>query len=276
MDTWLDKLFHLIEERYGQDLSVYDESFVLKSIRKRMDSQGVHSFEEYVEKIEKNEREAESLLDSLNNTYTEFFRDPITLALLEKHILPDIIYKKKQKSQMRIWVAGCSTGQEAYTIAMEISNAIKKSGKEIGCTFFATDKSLTALKQAEDAIYTYEQVQGIKLKYITEYFDTVNEEYKINDTLKKCIRFSYYDMLESSTLNPPDCVYGDFDIISCCNMLIYYNSCQRSKIVSKILNSMSDESILITSEAERMIFENKGELTSVAVSSSVFYKNRGG
>ena len=275
MDILLGKLFHLIEEKYGQDLSVYDESFVLKSVRKRMDSQDVHSFEEYVGKIEKNGHEAESLLDSLNNTYTEFFRDPITLTLLEKQILPDIIYKKKQKSQMRIWVAGCSTGQEAYTIAMEVSDAIKKSGKEIRCTFFATDKSLTALKQAEDAIYTYEQVQEVKLKYITEYFDIVNEGYQINDNLKKCIRFSYYDMLESSTLNPPDCVYGDFDIISCCNMLIYYNSSQRNKIVSKILNSMSNESILITSEAERMIFENKGELTSVAVSSSAFYKGRG-
>jgi chemotaxis methyl-accepting protein methylase len=239
-----------------------------------MDLQDVHSFEEYLGKIEQNEHEVESLLDSLNNTYTEFFREPITSTLLQKQILPDIIFKKKQKSQMRIWVAGCSTGQEAYTIAIEISEAIKKSGKEIRCTFFATDKSLKALKQAEDAIYTYEQVQEVKFKYINEYFDPVSEGYKINDNLRECIRFSYYDMLESGTLNPPDCVYGDFDIISCCNMLIYYNSCQRNKIVGKILNSMSNESVLITSESERMIFENKDELKSVTVSSSVFFKSR--
>ena len=275
MDILLEKLFHIIGEKYGSDLAVYDISFVMDIVKKRMDSQGLHSFEEYVDNIEQSGREMESLLDSLNNTYTEFFRDPITLTLLSKRILPDIIYKKKQKSQMRIWVAGCSTGQEAYTIAMEVSDAIKKSGKEIRCAFFATDKSLDALEQAERAIYTYEQVQEIKLKYITEYFDPVNEGYKVKDSLRKCISFSYYDMLESATVNPPESVYGDFDIISCCNMLIYYSGCQRSKIINKILNSMSKQSVLVTSEAERMIFENEDGLKSVPVSSCAFYKSRG-
>ena len=269
----LGKLIQMVNEQYGADLSIYDESFLLKIVQDRMDTLKIPSMQNYLDSLACVKHEIQALLNCLNNTYTDFFRDPITFALLRKYILPDIISRKKEKAQMRIWVAGCSTGQEAFSIAMEVNEAIEKSNKEIYCTFFATDKSRKALQVAEQAFYSTMQLREVKLKYLDKYFKPIKDGYQIGDEIKECVRFTYYDMLESETLNPPDSVYGDFDLISCCNMLMYYNSSNRGKIIAKIVSSLSSDGVFITSEAERMIFDNKQEFAPLSFSSPTFYKN---
>jgi chemotaxis methyl-accepting protein methylase len=269
----LGKLILTLNEQYGADLSVYDESFLLKIVQGRMESLKILSMQDYLDNIACKKNEIQSLLNCLNNTYTDFFRDPITFALLRKHILPNIISRKKEKAQMRIWVAGCSTGQEAFSIAMEVNEAIEQSRKEIYCTFIATDKSRNALQYAKKAFYSTIQLREVKLKYLDKYFKPIKDGYQIQDGMKECVRFSYYDMLESETLNPPDSVYGDFDLISCCNMLMYYNSSNRGKIIAKIVSSLSVDGVFITSEAERMIFDNMQELVPLSFASPTFNKN---
>lgn len=274
MNEELSKIITVMKQRYGKDISIYDQPFLLKSLERRWIATGVNNDAEYCRCLEKNNMEADAFYSSLHITFSHFFRDSLTFALLERSIFPSLVYHKPEGSEIRIWSAGCSSGQEAYSIAMLLFDLAEASGKELRFRILATDISEEALAAGGTGVYDQSMVQDVKMKHLNKYFAKQGKTYTIVPRLRQYINFSAYDLLDLSTANPPESIYGDFDIVMCSNLLIYYKSDLQRVIIKKLQQAMSANGYLVTGEAEKKLVENVTTLQMIATPSAVFKNNK--
>ena len=164
----------------------------------------------------------------------------------------------------------CRCGQEVYSAAIYLDEAIKDDKRNIRYRIFATDIDDLSLKKARAGVYDKKDVQNIQLKYLSDYFEQDREAYIINSELKKHIDFSYYHMLSRASMNPPESIYGDFDIVFCCNLLLYYTPENRLFIIDKLVRSLSPKGFLIFGRAEKGIAEKVLEMHSLSISLPIF------
>lgn len=271
----LNQVIQVMSKTYGRDISMYDECFVEKSIKKRWIAVGVKTYSGYFEYLLQNSVEGEALFSSLNNTYSEFFRNPLVFALMEQLIIPKIIEEKSGK-EIRVWSAGCASGQEAYSIAMLLDNHGASVKEKIHFRVFATDISQEVLAAAREGVYNFGTVQNVKLKYLDKYFIKKGETYRISSRLKECVSFSIYDLLDKRSANPWESIYGDFDLVFCSNLLFYYRPEFRQFIMEKVTRSTALNGYLVTGEAERAFVEKIAGLIGLAPPASVFQRKRHG
>jgi chemotaxis methyl-accepting protein methylase len=267
MTKELEEVFRMISRTLERDVSLYEESFLMKSLEKRMEKTATKTPGSYLGYLSENREEAETFFRSLNITYSEFFRSPLTFALLEQIILPRLIEEKAKsnRSEIRIWSAGCAAGQESYSIAMLLDEIAAKRDIEIPFRIFATDTSEPDLASARIGVYDYGTLQNVRLKHLRTYFTTQGEAYVIDAGLRDRIEFSYYDLLDDESACPPTSIFGDFDLVMCCNLLFYYRQDIRRFILSKVGRCLSQEGYLVTGEVERVIVERTEGFHTVAV-----------
>lgn len=274
MNKELKEIIIVMDQVYGRDISIYDESFLEKSLERRRVASEISKTTEYRSYLEKNSIEAEAFYSSLSITYSQFFRNPYSFALLEQLIIPELISRKPNGSEIRVWSAGCSSGQEAYSIAMLLADYVSTQEKANRFRIFATDTSQTELALARDGVYDQYAVQNVKIYQLNKYFIKTGETYTVVSQLRQSINFSNYDLLDRHSANPPESIYGDFDIVFCSNLLFYYTPTIQQYIIQKIQKSMSDKGYLVTGEAERTLVEKATELQMVAIPTSIFQMNK--
>lgn len=270
----LNLVIQLMSQTYGRDISMYDESFLEKSIEKRWSAVGVKTYSAYLEYLSQNSIEGEALYSSLNNTFSEFFRNPLVFALMEQLIIPKIIEEKSEGKEIRVWSAGCSAGQEAYSLAILLDHQGVSVKKNIRFRVFATDISQGALAAAQKGVYEAGTVQNVRLKHLEEYFTKHGQSYRISSRLKEYVSFSIYDLLDKKSANPWESIYGDFDLVFCSNLLFYYRPEFRKFILEKVIRSTALNGYLVTGEAERAYVEKIGGLIVLAPPASVFQRKR--
>ncbi len=261
-------LFHKV---CNIDLSAFEHVFVNKSITKRMGVNHIVCIEEYFNFIKSNKSETDELIASLYIPYSEFFRNSLSFSLLENIVIPEIVREKafKKNKEIRIWSMACADGQEVYSIAMLIEEFLSKTEAEIPYRIFATDIKQSALKKASKGSYTIDEVQNISLRRINNFFELKNNLYNVSSKLKKNVYFSDFDLLSNDVVCPEASIFGNFDIILCCNVLFYYNSFSRNTILNKVKNCLHTDGYLVTGEAERDIV-SKFEFVNTYQSSAIF------
>ncbi|MBI9094751.1 MAG: protein-glutamate O-methyltransferase CheR [Sphaerochaeta sp.] len=257
------------------DISNYDDSFLRQSAEKRFAVTGTSTLSEYVQFVSETPAEAPKLVRSLNITHTEFFRNSLSFAHLEQWILPSLLAGEAEGSELRIWSAGCSTGQEAYSIAMLVENMQTKKSKKLRYRIIATDISESALLQGSRGKYSEKDIQRIRVKDLKEFFIKTGDTYTVCDSVKSHVSFSSYDLLDSFSSYPQESIFGDFDLVVCSNVLFYYKPNCQMDIVKKLINSLDKGGYLITGETERHTMEKFSELYQVAPPSPI-YKLRSG
>jgi len=276
MANEFSNIIHTLNVVYGIDLLKYDEVFLKQVLEKRFAECVINSETDYIKYLADNITELPKLMSSLSITYTMFFRNPLTFAYLEQSILPRLIEELSENSELRIWSAGCSSGQEAYSIAMLIDNINAKKQKSLRYRIIATDISEFALASANKGEYTEEEVQNIRLKDIKTHFKKTGDMYTICDKLKKHTLFSNFDLLDPRVAFPSESIFGNFDLVICSNMLFYYKPEKQQFILEKLYNSMSGQGYLVTGETERQIVASFRGLHAVALPLPIFQKrNRG-
>lgn len=277
METQKDKMFNeiilIMQATYGKDLSIFDDAFLTKSLERRMLATDVKK-QDYGMYLQANSDEAEMLTASFNITYSQFFRNSLTFAVLEQLVLPHLLSKKPEGGEIRVWSAGCSTGQEAYSIGILLDEMVRASSKPMRFRIFATDLSTEALDIAREGVYDEEGIANLKLKHLKKYFAKDTESYAVDPGLKQKIDFSEYDLMDQYSINPPDSIFGDFDIIFCCNLLFYYRMDVRRAIVNKLKRSISDHGYLVTGEAEAIFMGKDDQLKIMSSSASIFQINK--
>lgn len=278
MKNALKQIIRCMAEVYFRDISMYDESFLKKSIMKRMSVISVTDPGLYLMYLNSNPSEVDSFLDSLLIDYSEFFRNPLTFAIIEVIILPALLENKKKtsSSEIRIWSAGCAAGQEAYSVAILLKELAKSRGENISFRIFATDLHERELVSARRGIYEAREMQNLRIKHSLAYFSRDGDCYKIAQCLREGIDFSVYDLLDEHSSCPSASIYGDFDLIICSNVLFYYRPGIRRFILEKLRSCISSEGYFVTGETERAIVEETEAFRAVAPLSAVFQKIRKG
>ncbi len=250
-------IVELLLRAYQIDVSKFDPTFMNNSIKKRISETCSDSREAYFHLLETDSSEIKNLVDSLQVCYSEFFRNPLTYAVLENIILPNLIYKKVKSKQheIRIWSSACAAGQEPYSLAMLLRE--KLNTEQINFRIFATDQSEDKIQQAKKGMYQYAEINQLNVKRLNAWFKKDKDVYIIKDEIKSHIEFSTFDCFNEHCSFPPSSIFGDFDIIICANVFFYYKPKFRGEILEKIVKSLATDGFLVTGETERdILFQN--------------------
>jgi chemotaxis protein methyltransferase CheR len=275
MNKSIQNIKLLMKEIYALDISVYDNSFLEKTLANRMNESSCKTISDYIFLLNHSTSESAILMDSLNNNYSEFFRNQLNFMMLEQNILPRILREKESGSggEIRIWSAGCAAGQEPYSIAMLVNNYKNNCQNNVSFRIFATDKSGENIRIARKGIYHLKTIQNTRLIYVLKYFTNSDELYSIDDSIIKMVDFSVHDLLEKKSKSPPSSIYGGFDIVMCSNMLFYYKQDKQREILSKLAGSLTEGGFLFTGEAEIEIVKSCSEFRQYAAPAAIFVKN---
>jgi len=238
---------------YGKDFSCYQADFFITCIENRMKQLATSDFYVYLDRLLQSSEELTILENSLKNHYSTFFRNPFHFFALEHYYLPRLILEKEQSGhkQIRVWSMACAFGQEAYSIAIIMDELLKKKNNGMDFRIFCTDQLSLCIEKAKKAQYLKEDIQSISLSRLERYFVVENSLYSIKPFLQEKLIFSCYDLLDGSSKAPADCIYNDFDLIFCCNVLYYYTPRHQERIMQKAIQNLNDHGILITDESEK-------------------------
>ncbi|MDB5492067.1 MAG: cheR methyltransferase, binding domain protein [Micavibrio sp.] len=185
------------------------------------------------------------VIEAMTAKDTSFFRDMTPFIALGERILPAIIKAKGRRRELRIWCAGCSTGQEAYSVAMVLKdNEIKLKGWQV--EIHATDLSAESLRKARTGNYTQFEVQrGLPISYLMKHFDELDDSWRLKDNVRNLVNFEQMNLLDSYD------EVGGFDIILCRNVLGQFEERTRTKILSKLSEALNENGYLLLGLEEK-------------------------
>ena len=238
-----------------QDISKYDETFLQKILHKRIKEENCDSEEVYFDLLEQNEHEVNRLTDSLHINYSEFFRNPLTFAVLQKIIFPIIMNNKAnlKHKEIRIWSCACAGGQETYSLAMLLKEFNDSAGEKIYFRIFASDYCQAQINQAQKGHYFANVLNNVSLKQLHQCFTIKGDTYYVKPELKENIDFSVFDLFNDEFSSPQSSIFGDFDVVICANLLFYYKPEYQNKILDKASRCLANGGFLVTGETERKI-----------------------
>ncbi|TDD75461.1 CheR family methyltransferase [Flavobacterium caseinilyticum] len=239
----INTIFELLLKETGVDFSHYKMPTIKRRINHKMQQNGIKTIQEYVKLLLSKNNEIEILYTDLLINVTSFFRETETFQFLRTNLLPNILRNKSQDETLRIWVPACSTGQEAYSIAMIISELQEDQVNKIPVQIFATDLSENVIRDARNGEYSRSDVESIPQNYLTRYFTKVGDNYRIIKDLREMCIFAPHNILR----DPP---FSRMDFVSCCNLLIYFDSAAQKKVFTSLHFAMNDTGYLMLGKAE--------------------------
>lgn len=271
----LNNLLNLLHQQRGFDFSGYRESMLERRIQKRVFATHSKDFDDYLNYLSQQPDEFDNLIDVLTINVSHFFRNSLSFEYISKIIIPDLIIdKKKEKDEsIRIWSAGCSHGEEPYSMAIILNEILKKEESNLKPTIFATDLDKKAIARALDGVYGPESIKKVKYGILKKYFTKEGNQFKLDPGIKKMVQFSLYDMLDKNRLVPPESIFGGFDIILCRNVLIYFEPEFQKIIFNKLYKSLNKNGYLILGEAEVPVDEFKHKFKRENKYSKIYRKN---
>jgi chemotaxis protein methyltransferase CheR len=234
----------LIEERTGIHFDESRERFLSTRVREHMHERGYTRATELLRAVRKTNVEYDSLLERMLTQETSFFRYPAVFEAFEKRVLPEIHVSKfwKNPRTLRVWSAGCSTGEEPYSIAITIADSLSFSDAW-NVEILATDVGKQALKNAEKGIYSGRSLASVNEKQLAAHFTKVESKFHVKPRLKKMISFA--------PMNLASPVYvGRMDLIFCMNVLIYFTEERRRALVQRFYEALEPGGYLILGHSE--------------------------
>jgi two-component system, chemotaxis family, CheB/CheR fusion protein len=223
-ENHLQRIFLMIRSATGHDFSQYKINTIRRRIERRMAVHQIEKISEYVNYLAKNPAEIKTLFKDFLITVTNFFRDPKAfISLNEKVILP-IVKAMPSETPIRVWVPGCATGEEAYSLAILFSEAMKILNKRLTLQIFATDIDADAIEYARVGVYLDSIAADISADLLKTYFVKEENAYRIKKQIREMVVFATQNMIK-------DAPFSNLDLISCRNVLIYMNSPLQKKIL---------------------------------------------
>ena len=214
-DRGSDPILRLLRDEYGIDFSHYKASTVTRRIERRLALNRSLDLDMYVNQLKGDPRELNSLYEDLLIGVTRFFRDDAAFATLETQIIPELVERASSDEQLRVWVAGCATGQEPYSIAMLLHERLSAERRPINVKILATDVHKTSLEVASAGVYSEQQVAGITPERLERFFTLKPNGYHISQAIRESIVFAPHNLIR-------DAPFTKLDLVTCRNLLIYF------------------------------------------------------
>jgi chemotaxis methyl-accepting protein methylase len=181
-----------------------------------------------------------------------------------------MINKHENNEPLRIWSAGCATGEEPYSIAILVAESYFNENTDT--EIFATDIDANVLEQAKAGEYHPDSIKEVKYGLLKKYFVEKADTFVVVEKIRKMVEFSFHDQLGSRNTVPRDSIYGDFDLVLCRNVMIYYDHRQREIIMQRLFNSLRYGGYLILGESEEISARFSSKCRQVAPASKIFKK----
>ena len=239
-------IVRLINKQLPLDFSDYRQTTILRRIKRRAAFNNFGRLEDYLGFLKENPDEIETLAKDFLISVTAFFRDNEAYESIERDVLPAIIKSLEPGQELRMWVTGCATGEEAYSLAMLASELLGDKIQEHEVKIFATDIDNAALFFAGKGIYMPALTSTISQERLKRFFTIEPEGYKVKPELRKMVIFSHHDLVK----NPPFC---NMHLISCRNLLIYMNPVLQKKIYQMLLFGLKQDGFLFLGSSENPI-----------------------
>ncbi|MFL6751301.1 MAG: CheR family methyltransferase [Sphingomicrobium sp.] len=243
----------LLEARTGQQLTMNRRWRIETALSSLLRERGIGTLDELITILvmEKEPGLSNQVVEALLNNETYFFRDRTPFDVLSRHALVELRKRQHSKRRIRIWSAGCSTGQEAYSLAMLFAeDPVKWAGWTID--ILGTDVSEGAIRRAREGTYSQFEVQrGLGITQMIRWFEECDNGWRAIEPLRRMVRFQVQNLLEP----PPH--PGMFDIVLCRNVLLYLNSERRAQVFDRIANAMAPDGSLMMGAGETVIGQTK-------------------
>ncbi len=239
----LQKILMLIRNRTGHDFSLYKESTINRRIARRMNVHQIDKVSDYLNYVQQHPKEINILFKELLINVTSFFRDPDAFKSFEKYLKSEVLDKKMDGGRVRVWIPGCSTGEEVYSTAMIIQEYIDKVGKHLEIQLFGTDIDEDAINIARTATYPSTIVKEVSSERLHRFFTKSGDGYRVKKSIREMAIFAPHDVL----INPP---FSKLDAVSCRNVLIYMNKDAQKKILSAFNYALKPGGILFLGPSE--------------------------
>ena len=263
----INELVWFVQSRCGIDLSRYRPSCIRRRVKHRLSMIGCRDLDAYVGYLNDHPDEIEALLNVVTIHVTGFFRDRDVYGMLTDRIFPEIIESRPsgRRGSVRVWSAGCSTGEETYSTAIALIHFLKERRIDRGVEVFGTDISEESCRIARRGHYSKEKVGGIPQDLLRRYFDVDGVGYRISPEIRKHVKFQVHDLFSESP-------FTMLDIIVCRNVLIHFEHEVRSDVLANFHGSLRDDGYLVLGKSEAMSGPALGLFKLVEPRSKIFRK----
>ncbi|MBF0352633.1 MAG: PAS domain-containing protein [SAR324 cluster bacterium] len=238
----LQKIYRLLRSHVGHDFSNYKENTICRRIERRMHVHHLDTIDQYVSFLQQKPPEIRLLFTELLIGVTHFFRDPEAFQILEQN-LRSCLQAKTDDASVRIWVPGCSTGEEAYSIAIMVRECMEQISRHFPVQIFATDIDEDAINQARTGVYPQGIENDVAPAILKRFFTRDDNGYRIKKDIREMVVFATQNVIK----DPP---FTKLDLLSCRNMLIYFNSDLQKKLMPVFHYSLKPEGLLFLGSSE--------------------------
>ncbi len=265
--TGMNKLYVLLRDAFGQDLSGYKEKTIERRIERRMAVQKIDDLDGYLRLIQARPEELETLHRDLLINVTNFFRDSATFEYLETNVLPRIASRKHGSEPIRIWVPACSTGEEACSIAMCLLEVLGADASDVPIQVFGTDVDPDAIERARRGLYSTNIETDVSADRLARFFVKSDMGYAIGRKVRDLIVFSVQDV----TKDPP---FSRMDLVSCRNLLIYMQTPLQTRVLMTLHYALKPDGFLVLGSSETV--GDAAELFSIVDRKTKVYQKKAG
>jgi two-component system, chemotaxis family, CheB/CheR fusion protein len=242
-DAGLTRILRLVRSATGVDFTHYKPSTLTRRIKRRMTLRGFPNLEAYSRHLDQNREEANALCEDCLITVTAFFREPAVLEELKTNVFPAMLQNRAAGDPIRIWVPGCATGEEAYSIAICLMEFLDEARESVPFEIFATDISETAIAKARAATYKDSEVARVSPQRLARFFARTERGYQITKAIRDVCVFARHNVAE----DPP---FSRLDLVSCCNVLIYLGPVLQRKVLSILHYALKPTGFLVVGPSE--------------------------
>ncbi|MBP3772812.1 MAG: protein-glutamate O-methyltransferase CheR [Treponema sp.] len=243
-DAEFDMFRKVIYDESGITFSATNRSILDSRLKEKLREKQLDSIEEYYRLVMSNKEEMKIMLDSVTTNLTRFFRNQPHFDALVNYVIPHVIENKKKTGDttIKIWSAGCSTGEEPYTIAMILADVLPPPYK---FQITASDISLKCLMTGQAGFYPEARITGIPQKYLDRFFTKNDRGYQVKPELMQTIKFDYHNLRNDSGAR-------NLDVVFCRNVLIYFDEPAQKNVIDRFWNSMAPHSYLFIGHSESL------------------------
>jgi two-component system CheB/CheR fusion protein len=239
----LEQLLDFLKRNRGFDFTGYKRASLARRVAKRMQTANVSGFADYIAYLEVHPPEFVALFDAILISVTSFFRDEGTWEYLAQHVLPELASRKTKSGHLRVWSAGCASGQEVYTLTMLLAEQFGMDGFKDRVKVYGTDVDRHALAKARQGTYSPHDVRRVPEALLAKYFEPSNGHYTFREDLRRQLTFGHHDLISDAPI-------PRVDLLVCRNTLMYMTSETQAKILARFHVALNDGGILMLGRAE--------------------------
>ena len=239
----LQKIFYLLRSRTGHDFSLYKKNTLCRRIERRMSVHQIERLPDYVSYLERAPQEVTSLFKELLIGVTNFFRDSLAFEALSRCLMSEVLADKSKEDAVRVWVPGCSSGEEVYSIAIILRECMDKLKKNFRVQIFGTDIDGDAIDMARAGLYPASIVANVKPERLKRFFAAEEDAFRIKKEIREMAVFAIQDVLK-------DAPFTKLDLLSCRNLLIYLDAELQKKLLPLFHYTLRPDGVLFLGSSE--------------------------